>query len=149
MSNPSPRVNTPEQKKKKKIICELQCMHRMRDVGRTRPHSPFATHYFCFWTAQSLSTPDPPIEPSIDHCCQRLPAWYACAQGEVTRSSSNTGRQQWGYQRRVFYQIVRVYIKFCLVQPSICCQTDPHSTYISICILVFGNSKKYFLARIK
>lgn len=62
-------------KKKPNLVCELQRRHRMRDVGRTRPHSPFATHYFWFWTAWSLSTPDLPIEPSIDHHCQQLSAW--------------------------------------------------------------------------
>lgn len=63
------------EKNKQPLVCELQRRHRMRDVGRTRPHSPFATHYFWFWTAWSLSTPDLPIEPSIDHHCQQLSAW--------------------------------------------------------------------------
>lgn len=38
----------------KSLMCELQCTHRTRDVGRTSPHSPFAAHYFWFWPTQSL-----------------------------------------------------------------------------------------------
>lgn len=55
-----------------------------------------------FGQHKASSTPDPPTEPAVDHHWQRLLAWSACARGEATKSTSNCGRLQQGYQSSMF-----------------------------------------------